>query len=341
MSLQVWMWWILGTLFGGTGAFLLCWGLFSDRLAGKYKSRRCRKCLYDMAAVVGLKCPECGSEGKREPAMHFSKRRWGTACVGLLAIAIAVLICLRSRGDAAEWSRILPIRTQLVLAPLLGRENVLLSIWGVPHDRFDTDQELTRAVTMFCLDVLKSPKSSFDELRYAAVSLARLAPAIPPDSSARNVVGTALFDFCATYPAHSHAYAGVVPALLILLGQERTLASMLNCYSARASDPISGPEWKRFAKSVFKELAAPFSDATMESIADLLLMDDPELSLPDSFPFHFADAFYWRLEYHLKCPSESRRPAVLSLLRKYQCQFRDAGGIAALRLLQELQAETP
>jgi hypothetical protein len=66
MTTSAWIYWISGAALGGLGFYLASWALLSDWLAGRRKLRRCAKCWYDMSAVVGLKCPECGREAGSE-----------------------------------------------------------------------------------------------------------------------------------------------------------------------------------------------------------------------------------------------------------------------------------
>lgn len=130
MTLQVWSWWLAGAALGGAGVFLVCWGLFSDRLSGNWKKRRCRKCLYDMTSVSGLKCPECGREWGSEAQLRNVRRRWGLAGFGLVLTLGAFALNWYATGIALGWQSVAPSAVLIRLSPVIGRQAALRAVVG-------------------------------------------------------------------------------------------------------------------------------------------------------------------------------------------------------------------
>jgi len=128
MTLQVWLCWLTGVALGGAGAFLICWGLFSDRLSGSWKKRRCRGCLYDMTSVSGLKCSECGREWRSEAQMRKVRRRWGMASFGVVLTLGAFALNWYAAGLSLGWVNVAPTGVLVRLSPIIGREAALRSV---------------------------------------------------------------------------------------------------------------------------------------------------------------------------------------------------------------------
>lgn len=84
MKQMDWIGWTCWAVIGVSAAVSL-WALFWDRAQGRL---RCRKCAYDMLGG-GLTCPECGREHKNEKSLRMTRRKWKTAVVGLLLIAMS------------------------------------------------------------------------------------------------------------------------------------------------------------------------------------------------------------------------------------------------------------
>jgi hypothetical protein len=78
-----WMWWVGGGLAAGAGVWLLYRAMLWDRARGR---RRCPGCWYDMAGLVGLRCPECGRVARRERTLRRTRRRWWWGCVGVVLV---------------------------------------------------------------------------------------------------------------------------------------------------------------------------------------------------------------------------------------------------------------
>jgi len=198
------------------------------------------------------------------------------------------------------------------------------------EERDGEDLVVVRSVFALALEVLKDPRATFDESRCAAHLIANLEAGVPIDSAERTDAGLALYEFCVATPAHG---GNRIPsALLHLLGQERVLAKITRNYPAAASDPISGPAWIRFVENVFQELKPPFSDTTQELMADLLVRDDPDLHLPDNFPYDSADAFYLRLAHYVDGYDSSHRQKAVELVIYHQNEIFDCCALTAFRI---------
>ncbi|MBL8885619.1 MAG: hypothetical protein JNK16_03080 [Phycisphaerales bacterium] len=330
----MWGYWVGGVILAGFGMWLLCWALLSDQFAGNRKFRRCSKCWYDMTAAVGLKCPECGKEAKAESGLHFSRRRWRLAGAGVLVLIIACAIGFGGSAGKERCVQAIPLRARVFFAPLIGRELVLCSLWGMREERDGEDLVVVRSVFALALEVLKDPRATFDESRCAAHLIANLEAGVPIDSAERTDAGLAVYEFCVATPAHGENR--IPSALLHLLGQERVLAKITRNYPAAASDPISGPGWIRFVENVFRELKPPFSDTTQELMADLLVRDDPDLHLPDNFPYDSADAFYLRLAHYVDGFDSSHRQKAVELVIYQQNEIFDCCALTAFRLAEVL-----
>lgn len=175
MTLQVWLCWLTGVALGGAGAFLVCWGLFSDRLSGSWKKRRCRKCMYDMTSVTGLKCPECGREWSSEAQMRKVRRRWGMASFGVVLTLCAFGLNWYAAGLALGWQSFAPAAVLIRLSPVIGREAALRSVIGRGTMTFPNAISIEQASTWtlapverVAISVLEDKHSSFPEV-WAAV----------------------------------------------------------------------------------------------------------------------------------------------------------------------------
>jgi hypothetical protein len=84
-SITSWAWYAAGWALIALGA----WPLLTGRRTWRRRNGRlCRKCVYDMAGVPGLTCPECGRTAKNERELihHPPLRRWRLAGLALLTI---------------------------------------------------------------------------------------------------------------------------------------------------------------------------------------------------------------------------------------------------------------
>lgn len=178
MTFQVWMFWLAGAALGGAGAFLICWGLFSDRLSGNWKKRRCRKCLYDMTSVTGLKCPECGRAWSREAEMHRVRRRWGMATLGLVLAISGFGLNWFAAGLVLGWTNVAPTAFLVRLSPVIGREAALRSVVAVGGRGFPSAPPIEAVsdwtlvpVERLAIRVLEDKQAAFPEVHAAVDAL--------------------------------------------------------------------------------------------------------------------------------------------------------------------------
>lgn len=87
------------------GAALIAWGLLGDRSRGR---RRCPRCWYDLDAVPGATCPECGRAARNEREFHRTRRRWKLAILGLAVMAAGLAIAAVPAIRAGTWVRSVP-----------------------------------------------------------------------------------------------------------------------------------------------------------------------------------------------------------------------------------------
>lgn len=247
MTLQVWIYWLAGATFGGAGVFLICWGLFSDQMNGNFRRRRCTKCFYDMSSVAGLRCPECGLSAKDENALHRSRRRWGAAFMGLVAIATGMLAGAVSIGKSVGWSAVLPPAIQLRLSALVSPEEALKSLGaanypgGPSRVPLDTASPfLLRGVEKSALSILEDPAASTSEVWIALDSLlwmrseinqrARVGAAAVDAGIRREVLNERWVQLCES-TLDSHAFAEALAKQLPMLRsskyQAHSIASAL------------------------------------------------------------------------------------------------------------------
>jgi len=73
------------------------WALFADRSRGR---RRCPRCWFDMTGL-GMRCPECGREAKRENRFFRTRRRWRVVAFAALPLLIGAATALHVRAMRA------------------------------------------------------------------------------------------------------------------------------------------------------------------------------------------------------------------------------------------------
>ncbi len=106
-------WWAGGVL-AALALVVVVVALFRDRSRGR---RRCPKCWYDMSAVNGMTCPECGRTQKRERRFFGTRRKWRRAMIGTALLAMAMGTTAAPVVNSGEWPRYVPAA---VLRPVLG-----------------------------------------------------------------------------------------------------------------------------------------------------------------------------------------------------------------------------
>lgn len=125
-----WSAWFLGGLCAVVtlaGASLTLAALFWDRSRGR---RRCRSCWYDMSSVVGLRCPECGREARRERDLFRTRRRWRRAAVGVaLLVLVAPAGFAVPRVRARGWVGAVPTTVLMAVSPW-GPAQASTGSWG-------------------------------------------------------------------------------------------------------------------------------------------------------------------------------------------------------------------
>lgn len=88
-----------------SGVALAAWALFWDRARGR---KRCAGCWYDMGAVVGLTCPECGREAKGERGLLRTRRRWRVAALVVAVGVVGAGVPIGKRMYEHGWAAGLP-----------------------------------------------------------------------------------------------------------------------------------------------------------------------------------------------------------------------------------------
>ncbi len=107
-----WFFWSGGAIIGLLGLMLAAWALIGDRSRGR---RRCPKCWYDMSATIGLRCPECGREAKREKKLFKPRRRWRLVFVSVIPLLAAGFFAAQPQAHRKGWASLLP-RSVLILS---------------------------------------------------------------------------------------------------------------------------------------------------------------------------------------------------------------------------------
>jgi len=187
--------WIItstGALLALAGLSLLAWALLADRLRTRRDRkqgalRRCPRCWYDMSAVAGLRCPECGREAERERTLHRSRRRWRWAIVAALVMAAGAGAIAYPHARGGAWHRWVPATALLLvirhspepvwaaeeLAQRLGLHNVAPMVrsgreldpwqWELLADAcaraIERDPSFSSQTTIFWMTLYTSPRS--------------------------------------------------------------------------------------------------------------------------------------------------------------------------------------
>ncbi len=99
--------WSLAAAGGARLGWAVGWGGAATRGFRRrvVRLRRCPRCWYDMSAIDGLRCSECGREVKSERKLFKTRRRWRWAIVGLAAVVagypVARIPAIRAHGWVA------------------------------------------------------------------------------------------------------------------------------------------------------------------------------------------------------------------------------------------------
>ncbi|MCC6660572.1 MAG: HEAT repeat domain-containing protein [Phycisphaerales bacterium] len=93
--------WIAGGILVLGGVCLLYRALLSDRSRGR---RRCARCWYDMDAVAGLRCPECGRQARVEAGLRRTRRHKARAAMALGVLLLGCLAAVAPRLIRDPWN---------------------------------------------------------------------------------------------------------------------------------------------------------------------------------------------------------------------------------------------
>lgn len=329
MSLQIWLYWIAGVALAGAGAFLVCWGLFSDRFSGNRTKRRCARCWYDMASVAGLKCPECGRSAKNEKELRRARRRWFLSAGGIALFVMGVATHCWVIRVQHGWNALLPLSVQVRIVPLLGAETVLLNAaYGGQPAEYAADAELRNRVIALAEATLTAPNESWDAKRHARTVIMRLAQQI--DENDRERAGLLLVTEYSMLPEWSETAS--VDSILLLLGQDRALAEI-----ASSIGLMPNPQARLYYQTI-EALKPPFSSSAMQSMADIVSRTNQNgrIDVRREFPWKAADAFYARLAQHLDAGDPDRRQAIREFVERHFYEMRDAKSMFATRILQDI-----
>jgi hypothetical protein len=105
---MAWWLWASWAMAGAAGAGAAALGYFALLHDPRRGMRRCPRCWYDMEAVPGLVCPECGRAARRERALHKRRRRWGLAAAAAMLGVAAYAGWLVQRMARSGWAAELP-----------------------------------------------------------------------------------------------------------------------------------------------------------------------------------------------------------------------------------------
>ncbi|TVQ61984.1 MAG: hypothetical protein EA378_05835 [Phycisphaerales bacterium] len=117
LTLSEWLWYGAGgvVVAGGLVGLVRTWVC-----RRRPRWRHCPRCLYDMRATGGRRCPECGGEARSERAMFRarSRRRHVVAGLAMLLIGAGIAIHGYTRQQAQGWWSLVPTA---VLLEAVGR----------------------------------------------------------------------------------------------------------------------------------------------------------------------------------------------------------------------------
>jgi hypothetical protein len=105
MSLDAWLFVVLGWTLVVAAFLRLCWMIFACPAS---LFTRCPKCTYPVDPRVGLRCPECGSEVPE--ALELNLRRWKRSSYGAVVLLfVCGLVCINVLPGVARsgwWSTV-------------------------------------------------------------------------------------------------------------------------------------------------------------------------------------------------------------------------------------------
>lgn len=177
---------------------MVAWGLCGDR----GRSRRCLRCGYDMAAVPGRRCPECGREARSEAGLVGTRRRWGRAAAGgvcLIVGGLAAAHAALSRTPGGWW-RLAPTPMLLAAVERPGADSARMALEQriQSDDRFNfegrveslSERQWLRLAER-CERIILSAQHSSDLTSWAVVMLcARIPDPARVDPSIERILRT-------------------------------------------------------------------------------------------------------------------------------------------------------
>ncbi len=177
---------------------MVAWGLFGDRS----RSRRCLRCGYDMGAVPGLRCPECGREAKGEAGLVGTRRRWGRAAAGVVCLSVGGLAAVHAALSRTPggWWRLAPTPMLLAAVEHPGADGARMALGQriQSDDRFDLEgrgealsERQWRQLAERCERIILSAQHSSELTSWAVVMLcARIPDPAHVDPSIERILRT-------------------------------------------------------------------------------------------------------------------------------------------------------
>ncbi|MGH7242822.1 MAG: hypothetical protein ACREJD_05335 [Phycisphaerales bacterium] len=315
MSTQIWIWWISGVVLGGIAAFVVAWAVLSDRLAGNRVKRRCPSCWYDMTSVVGRKCPECGREARAEVKLFRSRRRWGWASVGLLAIVCAFALNWYAAGRVLGWMRVMPLWMQVRLVPIIPANDILMQNSWYNAKPVSLDSGTAARLQEIALDEIARTGGNPNLASSAAQPAAYALAAMKDQITDRERVAKVLLRAACGNPGSMHHCAGKLASEL--LGQEAYFVETGKML--QQSPPANRTAARQsIIPFVLMELKPPYTDQIAIAVADIVTADPEPFS---SYPAIAAliqehpGPFFRRMLEQFQSGDKARRASVLWVMR--------------------------
>lgn len=291
MTTAAWIYWITGAALGGVGFYLASWALLSDWLAGHRKHRRCAKCWYDMTAVVGFKCPECGREVKSEKGLHKSRRRWRVASLGIAAAIGGLFLNLFVLGQLRGWVTVLPTAAQIWFIDLIGPQPALFSLSRSKAKGSDLTLSDFQAIERAVVECLEDSSRQLYEKHSLVEDFYELAR----DPIDRQRFGTAAVNYVLSYPQEDVPNTGGLAWCMNLRGP---------AYVAKQAVSRLGPQRdSRLLSRIFFGLCRrPMDDERVRAIADVTQRMPSRMGFGDIDPVMnaHADVFFGRILENLR-----------------------------------------
>lgn len=112
-DLSIWLSWLGGLLVAALLIGFIWWCLFADRSRGR---PRCPRCWHDRTGAPGLRCAECGYEGRGPRDFLATRRRYGRA-LAAFALLVGATIAFRVQVTREGIAPFAPNGVLLALLP--------------------------------------------------------------------------------------------------------------------------------------------------------------------------------------------------------------------------------